>query len=1160
MTSNKEYNIRVFISSTFCDMQAERDYLVNKVFPKIRVAAEKRGVNFVEVDLRWGITQEKEGQSGKVVYSCLKEIENSRPFFIGLLGDRYGWCPTSGDLLDNEEFRRNYAWITDDIHQHLSITEIEMQYGVLRSKHPVNASFYIKKSCQQISQPSLLSKLFGNLTDEQKLARLKKKIRSQRTYPYYEYESIEELGSQVEQALMELLNKLYPNKPQTPLERERLEQHAFMKTRTAVYINVPEALEIISAFAVHQSHRLLCISGQSGMGKSALLANWITKEGPKTGRPIIYHFIANTEDGGWSRQVIMHLIEELCDLYHLTYTPPQRGQQLDGKKILVELLTQESVQKNPPILIIDALDQLRDEDKSLWWLPSSIGEEKWILSAADGDVASDAMASYAQLFPGKSEQYRQEPLPEAQRRQLIAIYLGRHGKELEKSQLERIMKFSLATNTLVLKVLLDELMVFGVYEKLDERINYYISAFSVENFFQRIIHRYEQDYGKLLVQNTLTLLALSRYGLTETTLMHVGNIRPVEWSPFFCAFSSHLVSKNGYISFSHRSILDAVNSIYTVDAINTILLRKQLAKYMMEQAKQRGEYLTCDYEDIPYQLSLGHCWDELYEFLLDVDVLAYFGNKTDDSWAQFWRSLYEVDPKKYTIRKFIDVFRRSCLSNEDIDQKSLDLERMAQNFLTSDDASALAEYAIGLHSKISIWTVVFHQLYIIDHLIATNQTDKALDIANEAMVKYADLPLSQTLIKSSYLMRMATIYKIRENYSKAKSALLEAIQLDSGQGSLPLSSAKFVNLGSVCISEGSYDEAEKYLLQALTLYRKGGLLKRTRGALDCLSFLGKTAVLKNNLEQALNYYQEELKLAEQILVLNDPIIKTINQNIAFIYGKMGKEKEREQTLLKAGDGEGYNVINNYVQLFYSAFETMQQGEYKYAIKLYQDFLKAIEPQKKAFDTYKFKAYANLATCYHNLGDLDTAITFYELAKPEVDKLEGKQLDQMSLFYLNYGIALFKKYRDREVIEVMRRYIDIKSQPDAYDMPDELRTARIHLERSLYACGQECLKQKDYVQAASLYEEAININRTYLHDENLSLRLNQAGLAYGNLNDFSSALNYHVEALEEQKRHGISADDKRLANIYQNIGFDYRFLGDEEKAKEFLEYAEYLNKK
>ena len=50
--------IRVFISSTFRDMQAERDELVKKVFPQLRKMCEERGVAWSEVDLRWGITTE----------------------------------------------------------------------------------------------------------------------------------------------------------------------------------------------------------------------------------------------------------------------------------------------------------------------------------------------------------------------------------------------------------------------------------------------------------------------------------------------------------------------------------------------------------------------------------------------------------------------------------------------------------------------------------------------------------------------------------------------------------------------------------------------------------------------------------------------------------------------------------------------------------------------------------------------------------------------------------------------------------------------------------------------------------------------------------------------------------------------------------------------
>src|SRR6266436_4296809 len=84
--------IRVFISSTFRDMQAERDELVLRVFPRVRKLCEARGVTWGEVDLRWGISDEQKAE-GKVLPVCLAEIDNSRPYFIGLLGERYGSLP-----------------------------------------------------------------------------------------------------------------------------------------------------------------------------------------------------------------------------------------------------------------------------------------------------------------------------------------------------------------------------------------------------------------------------------------------------------------------------------------------------------------------------------------------------------------------------------------------------------------------------------------------------------------------------------------------------------------------------------------------------------------------------------------------------------------------------------------------------------------------------------------------------------------------------------------------------------------------------------------------------------------------------------------------------------------------------------------------------------
>ena len=58
--------IRVFLSSTFRDMEMERSALV-KLFKGLQVKAASRGVTISLVDLRWGITEE-DAKSGKVVF------------------------------------------------------------------------------------------------------------------------------------------------------------------------------------------------------------------------------------------------------------------------------------------------------------------------------------------------------------------------------------------------------------------------------------------------------------------------------------------------------------------------------------------------------------------------------------------------------------------------------------------------------------------------------------------------------------------------------------------------------------------------------------------------------------------------------------------------------------------------------------------------------------------------------------------------------------------------------------------------------------------------------------------------------------------------------------------------------------------------------------
>jgi len=127
--------IRVFVSSTFRDMRDEREQLVKFTFPGLRKLCRERGVEFVDVDLRWGVTDEQKAE-GKVLPICLAEIERCRPYFIGLLGERYGWVPE--DIHD--ELIETQPWLKD--HKERSVTELEILHGVLGNQEMEKFSFF----------------------------------------------------------------------------------------------------------------------------------------------------------------------------------------------------------------------------------------------------------------------------------------------------------------------------------------------------------------------------------------------------------------------------------------------------------------------------------------------------------------------------------------------------------------------------------------------------------------------------------------------------------------------------------------------------------------------------------------------------------------------------------------------------------------------------------------------------------------------------------------------------------------------------------------------------------------------------------------------------------------------------------------------------------
>lgn len=119
----------VFVSSTFKDMQFERDELKNRVAPRIDSFLASYGENVHFGDLRWGVntTEMSEEESAKKVLKvCLDEIDDCRPYMIVFIGERYGWIPSQELILEAARIRG-----IESIDPDISVTNLEIEYGAL---------------------------------------------------------------------------------------------------------------------------------------------------------------------------------------------------------------------------------------------------------------------------------------------------------------------------------------------------------------------------------------------------------------------------------------------------------------------------------------------------------------------------------------------------------------------------------------------------------------------------------------------------------------------------------------------------------------------------------------------------------------------------------------------------------------------------------------------------------------------------------------------------------------------------------------------------------------------------------------------------------------------------------------------------------------------
>ena len=167
----------VFVSSTFKDMQFERDEVKNRLTPRIDTFLSSFGENVYFGDLRWGVNtleMSEEESSKKVLKVCLDEIDDCRPYMIVFIGERYGWIPAEELMNEMMEVKG-----IKDVNPDISVTNLEIEYGALINPDLEGRILFYFRNLDTSEMSEEEKKIYGSEspTHKEKLESLKRKIK-----------------------------------------------------------------------------------------------------------------------------------------------------------------------------------------------------------------------------------------------------------------------------------------------------------------------------------------------------------------------------------------------------------------------------------------------------------------------------------------------------------------------------------------------------------------------------------------------------------------------------------------------------------------------------------------------------------------------------------------------------------------------------------------------------------------------------------------------------------------------------------------------------------------------------------------------------------------------------------------------------------------------
>ncbi len=603
-----------FVSSTFKDMQGERDALHRTVMPRLREQAVKNGENVQFVDLRWGISTadtDSVESTSKILSVCLREVQNCKPYMIVLLGQRYGWIPPVDQI---REAGAQMNFIPNDLN--ISVTELEIRFGIYTAKGQLDRCiFCLREPMDETSLTPEQKEVFLSANDEDahRMAILRQKILNTPGAHVITYRLESDNGNltgydDFSEKLYTLLEQILAprwaaRKNLSWQQRQREEDAIISENHLRNFVERKDTLQqIIDAVRYSQ---VVMLEGEGGCGKSALMAKLDQMYRKNNYQSVV--FFCGISSSCMTVQQLMRLM-----IWHLETIQGKVFPDVADDQLQEHFQERMKHYTGPTCMFfLDAIDQLAP-DQALFesrFLPPEMSASIRLILSTTGAVRINPAA----LTGFRFQKIHLEPPKETELRAILHSLFAAEHKQVSQKVADKILENPCSKNMLGMEIIARRLVMLGkkdfaeislleqtmngaeaidtyllqLLEKLPGNLNDLIIDyfFDVSRFLED-----EEDYTRTAMQ--LYLIGIMQHGITPSELedfshtlhtsqtfstipadhpwMHFWN--PISFARLKRFMGGLLVERsNGNIDYSHRLLRQALRSASTFSVIAPVL-------------------------------------------------------------------------------------------------------------------------------------------------------------------------------------------------------------------------------------------------------------------------------------------------------------------------------------------------------------------------------------------------------------------------------------------------------------------------------------------------------------------------------------------------------------------------------------------------------------